>query len=65
MAEKELRFSFDDPRLKNSQLITELVETAAKRLGMDLSKNDCLEVIDDPDRRQRVYRLKTRTVTVY
>lgn len=63
--EKELRFSFDDPRLNNSMLITQLVETHAKKLGLDTSKNDCIEVIDDHDKRMRVYRFKTRTVTVY
>lgn len=65
MAEKELRFSFDDPRLNNSMLITQLVESHARQLGLDTSKNDCLEVIDDHDKRMRVYRFKTRVITVY
>lgn len=63
--EKELRLSFDDPRLHNSMLITGLIERRAKELGLDTSKNDCVEVVDDYDARMRIIRFKTRTTTVY
>jgi len=61
---KEIRFSYDDPRLKNPSFITDLVTQELRKAGLDIMMNDCVELIDDDDARQRILKIKTRTTTV-
>ena len=61
---KEIRFAYDDPRLKNPNFITQLVTEELRKAGLDIMMNDCVELIDDDDKRQRILKIRTRTVTV-
>jgi hypothetical protein len=57
MMPRELRLKHDE--LGNSQTITQIMEDRFRREGLDLHKNDVLELIDDFDTKERVLKVKT------
>jgi hypothetical protein len=54
---RELRLKHDE--LGNSQTITDIMENEFRKRGLDLHKNDVLELIDDFDTKERVLKVKT------
>jgi len=58
---KEQRRDFEEFTPQN---ITEKNIRMMQEQGMDIHKNE-VDLIDDPDDRQRVYKMKTRTKYVF
>ena len=56
MANKEVVLKHKD--ISNSQTITKVVSDAFKEHGLDLHKNDCVEIADDFSTGRRIYKLK-------
>ena len=56
MANKEIVIEHD--RLRNSQTITKVVSDEFKKHGLNIHKNDCMELSDDFGKSKRVYKLK-------
>ena len=58
MADKEISISHD--LIRDPQTITDKVSKAFKEKGVDIHRNDCVELVDDFPEKRRVYKVRAR-----
>jgi len=56
MANKEITVNHN--QIRDPQTITKVVSDAFRRQGVNIHKNDCVELVDDFSASKRVYKIK-------